>query len=252
MSGVVWLVGAGPGAADLLTLRAARVLAEAGIVFHDALVPPDILALAATAEKISVGKRSGQRSTVQRFINKQLADAAHRHRVVVRLKGGDPMLFGRAHEEIGYLRERGIEVRIVPGVTAVLAASADLGVSLTQRGVSRSVVFATPRAAKDEAPSNWAAAVAGADTAVLYMAAGAAQMVLESLREAGVSAQRPVAVVENASLELGVAAGRLADLPRLAERSAGGPMLVMIGDVYAALAEAAARDLLPRLASHSA
>src|SRR5947207_5446628 len=110
----VYLVGAGPGAVDLLTLRAARLLGEAEIVFHDALVPHAILALAPHAAKIAVGKRCGKHSTAQRFINKRLADAARKHRVVVRLKGGDPMLFGRAQEEIAYLRSHGIAVEVVP------------------------------------------------------------------------------------------------------------------------------------------
>src|ERR1700675_1867897 len=99
MTGKVYLVGAGPGAPDLLTLRAAEILMRADVVFHDALVHPQTLALARHAEKISVGKRSGRRSTAQKFINKRLVDAAHRCKVVVRLKGGDPMLFGRAQEE---------------------------------------------------------------------------------------------------------------------------------------------------------
>src|ERR1700751_1476001 len=154
--GRVYLVGAGPGAPDLLTLRAARLLERADIVFHDALVHPGTLALAERAGKIAVGKRCGRHSTAQRFINKRLADAARRHRVVVRLKGGDPMLFGRAHEEISFLVATRIPVEIVPGVTAALAASAAAKVSLTRRGVSRSVVFATPRVGEDEAPSGWA------------------------------------------------------------------------------------------------
>jgi uroporphyrin-III C-methyltransferase len=108
VSGTVYLVGAGPGAAELLTLRAARLLREADIVFHDALVGEEILALALRAAKIAVGKRCGRHATTQVFINKRLAEAARRHRVVVRLKGGDPMLFGRAHEEISYLRARGV------------------------------------------------------------------------------------------------------------------------------------------------
>ena len=99
MSGTVYLVGAGPGAADLLTLRAARLLERADILFHDALVPEEILALALRAERVEVGKRCGRHSAAQSFINKRLADAARRHEVVVRLKGGDPMLFGRAQEE---------------------------------------------------------------------------------------------------------------------------------------------------------
>src|SRR4029450_11815022 len=100
MTGTVYLVGAGPGATDLLTLRAARLLAEANIVFYDALVDAETVALARNAEKIAVGKRCGKHSTVQQFINKRLIDAARKHAVVVRLKGGDPMLFGRAHEKI--------------------------------------------------------------------------------------------------------------------------------------------------------
>src|SRR5690349_18898774 len=141
MTGTVYLVGAGPGAPDLLTVRAARLLARADIVFHDALVHPDTLALAARAEKVAVGKRCGRHSTAQRFINKRLADAARLHRIVVRLKGGDPMLFGRAHEELSYLRAHGVQVEVVPGVTAALAAAAEMRISLTRRGAARSVTF---------------------------------------------------------------------------------------------------------------
>src|SRR4051812_10576839 len=118
MSGTVYLVGAGPGAADLLTVRAARLLGEADVVFYDALVPEEILALIKTGNKTAVGKRSGRLSTAQNFINKQLFDAAKRCQTVVRLKGGDPMLFGRAHEEISYLVRKGVQVKVVPGVTA--------------------------------------------------------------------------------------------------------------------------------------
>jgi len=231
--GTVYLVGAGPGAPDLLTVRAVRLLGEAEIVFHDALIPEEILLLAAKAEKIPVGKRCGRHSTAQRFINKRLADAARRYRVVVRLKGGDPMLFGRAHEEITFLKSKSIPVEIVPGVTAALAASAELGVSLTQRGVSRSVVFATPRAAADSAPSGWAKAVAAADTAVLYMAAGDAEAVKDALLREGVAATAPIAVAENVSLPASSArAGTLARLPQLAAAASGGPAVVMIGEIY--------------------
>src|SRR5689334_2134654 len=123
-AGRVYLVGAGPGAPDLLTLRAAKLLASADIVFHDALVHPDTLALAARAEKVAVGKRCGKHSTAQKFINKRLVDAAKVHAVVVRLKGGDPTLFGRAQEEIAALEAAGVRCEVVPGVTAALAASA--------------------------------------------------------------------------------------------------------------------------------
>jgi uroporphyrin-III C-methyltransferase len=239
----VYLVGAGPGAPDLLTVRAVRLLGEADIVFHDALVHPGTLALATRAEKILVGKRSGRHSTAQRFINKRLADAARRYRVVVRLKGGDPMLFGRAHEEISFLRKNSIKVEVIPGVTAALAAAAELGVSLTQRLVARSVVFATPRTADGAAPSGWEKAVAAADTAVLYMAAADANGVRDALIGAGLRPETPVAVAENVSLGASDArVGLLVDLPELAAtRGGGGPALIILGKVCAGLVASAQR-----------
>ena len=252
MPGIVYLVGAGPGAPDLLTVRATRVLARADIIFHDALVHPGTLALAEHAEKVPVGKRSGRYATAQRFINKQLVDAARTHRTVVRLKGGDPMLFGRAHEELQYLKEQGITVEVVPGVTSALSAAADLEVSLTRRGTSRSVTFATPRVADGSAPSTWAAALAAADTGVVYMASGDAKLVMDELIARGVPAGRPVVVVENASLpESASYSGTLRDLPRLAAQCSGGPALLLIGDVLAA-AQATLVGALLRRASQSA
>jgi uroporphyrin-III C-methyltransferase len=233
VTGTVHLVGAGPGAPDLLTVRAVRLLGEADIVFHDALIGDEILLLAPKAEKIAVGKRCGRHSTAQQFINKRLLDAARRYRVVVRLKGGDPMLFGRAHEEIAFLREKNIHVEVVPGVTAALAASAELGVSLTQRLVARSVVFATPRTADGAAPSGWEKAVAAADTAILYMAAGEARSVKDALLRAGLPAGTPVVAAENVSLpERRLSKGTLGDLPALVACAAGGPMLLLVGDVF--------------------
>ena len=197
MSGTVHLVGAGPGAADLLTLRAARLLGEADIVFHDALVPPGILDLI-KGKKVPVGKRSGRFSTAQQFINKQLFDAAKRYRAVVRLKGGDPMLFGRAHEEISFLKKHSIDVEVVPGVTAALAASAEMQVSLRRRGEARSVAFVTPRVGKGERDSSWLNAALAADTVAIYMAAGEAEAIAKALIGAGKPAGTPVAIVERA------------------------------------------------------
>jgi len=191
MSGTVYLVGAGPGAADLLTLRAARLLERADIVFHDALVPQEILALCSKALLVKVGKRSGRYATAQAFINKQLADAAKKYKVVVRLKGGDPMLFGRAHEEIGFLKERRIACSVVPGVTAALAASAELQLSLTRRGLSRSVLFLTPRSGTGERPNEWATAALAADTVAIYMGAGEAAA-SNAVRSAPTPTQVPV------------------------------------------------------------
>jgi len=245
MTGTVHLVGAGPGAPDLLTLRAARLLGEADIVFHDALVHPDTLALATRAEKIAVGKRCGRHSTAQRFINKRLIDAARSHRVVIRLKGGDPMLFGRAQEEIDALVAAGIPVCVVPGVTSALAASADLRQSLTQRSVSRSVAFVTPRVGADapdrtgnHAPDGaWANAAAAADTAVIYMGAKEAAAVSAALIARGKSPALPVAIVENASLpEQRTLVTTLAALPQAVAALGDGPALLLIGEVYAGVA----------------
>jgi uroporphyrin-III C-methyltransferase len=236
----VYLVGAGPGAPDLLTLRAARLLARAEVVFYDALVHPETLALAARAATVAVGKRCGRHSTAQRFINKRLVDAARRHSVVVRLKGGDPMLFGRAQEEIDALRAAGIEFEVVPGVTAALAASAEIGVSLTERGVARSVTFATPRVAPDARESGWDEAVANADTAAVYMGAREAAAVAAALLARGKPGTLPVVAVESASLP---GARRwyttLAGLPRLADESFSGPVMLLLGEVFA---EALARE----------
>ncbi|HXF66777.1 MAG TPA: uroporphyrinogen-III C-methyltransferase [Burkholderiales bacterium] len=240
--GKVYLVGAGPGAADLVTLRGAQVLRRADIVFHDALVHPEVLALAARAVKIAVGKRCGKFATAQQFINKRLVDAARRHAVVVRLKGGDPMLFGRAQEEIAALCAAGVPYEVVPGVTAALAAAAEAGVSLTQRGSARSVVFVTPRVAGGSAPSDWARNAAAADTAVIYMGAGEAPAMTAALLAAGAPPELPVLVVENASLpQSRHVALRLEELPRIANLGLTGPTTIMLGRVFEAAVAAAER-----------
>lgn len=232
--GKVFLVGAGPGAADLLTLRAAECLRRAEIVFHDALVDPAVLSLAPRAERIAVGKRCGRFATAQQFISKRLVDAARKYRVVVRLKGGDPMLFGRAHEEIAALKAAGVAFEVVPGVTSALAAAAEAGVSLTQRGVARSVAFVTPRVGAGEAASAWARAAAAADTAVIYMGAGQAEAIAAALLAAGAPRDLPVLVIENASLPtLRQVALTLADLPLIAQQNMTGPALIMVGRVCA-------------------
>ena len=170
--GKVYLVGAGPGAVDLITMRGAKLLAQADIVFYDALVDPEMLELCPQAEKIAVGKRCGKLSSAQQFINKRLVDAAQKYKIIVRLKGGDPMLFGRADEELSTLKQAGIEVEVVPGITAGLAGAASIQQSLTLRGVSRSVAFVTLAQATEgtEIP-NPAQIISNpnADTVVYYM-----------------------------------------------------------------------------------
>ena len=170
--GKVYLVGAGPGAADLITVRGAKLLAQADIVFHDALVEPEMLALCPQAILVPVGKRCGKLSSAQAFINKRLVDAAHQFQTVVRLKGGDPMLFGRADEELNVLKLAGVAVEVVPGITAALAGAASIQQSLTLRGISRSVAFMTLAQGAENLPSDQThqpIAVPSADTMVYYM-----------------------------------------------------------------------------------
>lgn len=230
--GRVVLIGAGPGAGDLLTVRAVRRLGEADVVFHDALVGAEVLAHCPQARCIAVGKRCGAHAASQRFINKRLVDAAARHALVVRLKGGDPMVFGRAQEELDALAAAGVDVEVVPGVTAALAVAAEARVSLTRRGVARSVAFVTPRAGAGEPPHAWARAAAAADTAAVYMGAGEAHAVVDALLAHGVPPGRPLLLVEGAATADAVRqAGTLAELPALARRRGGGPALILLGEV---------------------
>ena len=229
--GKVYLIGAGPGAADLITVRGARLLAEANAVLYDALVTPDMLALCPQAELIPVGKRSGQRSTAQTLINQLLVDAARRHRLVVRLKGGDPMLFGRADEELRALEEAAIPYEIVPGITAALAAAASARQPLTRRGIARSVALFTSATAPGEPHQ---VTLPDCDTLVQYMGGREAMVTARKLLERGQPGDTPVVVVENCSLaNEHVFRLRLDELEQ-GLASCSGPVLVMIG---AALAE---------------
>ncbi|WP_370663902.1 uroporphyrinogen-III C-methyltransferase [Massilia forsythiae] len=225
--GKVYLVGAGPGAPDLITVRGAQLLARADIVLYDALVTPEMLALCAGAELISVGKRSGQRSTAQAVINQQLVECARRAAVVVRLKGGDPMLFGRADEELRALEAEGIAVEIVPGITTAVAAAAATRQPLTKRGVARSVAFFTSSTAPDE-PDH--PALPETDTLVQYMGGREAAATAERLLAEGRRRDLPVVVVENCSrADQRILRMTLATLAHGLEM-AHGPMLVMIGE----------------------
>ena len=247
MSGKVYLIGAGPGAPDLITVRGAEILKRANIVFYDALVRPETLAFAARAKKVAVGKRCSRISTDQRFINRNLVEAAHKYQTVVRLKGGDPMLFGRAQEEITALKKAGIEYEIVPGVTAALAASAEIGVSLTRRGLSRSVAFVTPRVGEGEEAADWAKSVLAADTAVLYMAAGQAEEISVILLSQGLPAATPAIVVEKATLpESRQIRTTLSGMCDAAQWNIQAPALIFLGEVFreAAVADTAIDEVL--------
>ena len=202
-SGTVYLVGAGPGAADLITVRGAKLLAKADIVFHDALVDPAMLELCPQAVKVAVGKRCGKLSSAQEFINKRLVDAAHQYQTIVRLKGGDPMLFGRADEEITALENAGIAFEVVPGITAALAGAASLQKSLTLRGVSRSVAFVTLAQASEGIEANALQPIAkpSADTMVYYMGRKDAAKIAKQLMESSPNhtGNTPVHILEAVS-----------------------------------------------------
>ena len=166
--GMVYLVGAGPRDAGLITVRGLELLEKADVIIYDALADPQLLDRAGPdAECIDVGKRAREHKKTQQETNDLMVQKAQAGNLVVRLKGGDPMLFGRAQEGIGALRQAGVTVEIVPGISAALAASADVGQSLTQRGISRSVVFVTPRFGNGESDHDWArpAAAAGSGQA---------------------------------------------------------------------------------------
>jgi len=233
--GKVYLIGAGPGAADLITVRGARLLGAADVVLHDALVEPAMLDYAsAQAKFIAVGKRCGQRSTAQHFINKQLVDAAREHDVVVRLKGGDPMLFGRADEEMRALEAAGIDYEVVPGITAALASAATLRRSLTLRGVARSVALATHSRAAD---TDEIREQVNADSLVFYMGRDSAPEIARQLIDAGRASATPVAIVEACSTPrertLTLTLAGLAAGEAQAWLDPAQPSLLMIGEAFA-------------------
>ncbi len=243
--GTVWLVGAGPGDPDLLTRKAERLLRRADIVFYDALVGPGVLDLIGPeAEYVSVGKRAGRHSRDQRTIDALIVDAARARKRVVRLKGGDPSIFGRANEELEACRAAGIPVSICPGVTAASAAAADLGLSLTSRGLARRLTFVTAHTSKGAVPDvDWAALADPQATLAVYMGKAAAPHVSAGLITAGLAPDTPVALVENASLPKGSQFRTRLDLLPIAVKTAlgDGPALILIG---AAVAEPSASSNL--------
>lgn len=229
----VTLIGAGPGDPELMTRKAWRLLGEAQVVLHDALMDVEgMKAAAPQADWLSVGKRAGRPAAEQAFICRSLVAFAHRGLRVVRLKGGDPSMFGRVSEEIEACRQAGVSVEVVPGVTSACAAAADLQVGLTQRGVARSVAFVTPRVARgeEEDEAHWLHAAMTADTAVLYMAGRRAQEICQQLIAAGKPARTPICVVENA----GGAGARLRTTLMAVARDGlpvfDGPVSLLVGD----------------------
>lgn len=232
--GDVWLVGGGPGDPELLTRKAERLIREASVVFHDALIGPGVLELApASARLVHVGKRSGRHSKDQKTIDALIVEAALAGERVVRLKGGDPAIFARAAEEMEACREAGITVRICPGVTAASAAAADLGTSLTLRGMARKLIFVTAHARTGETLElDWKGLADQDATLAIYMGKAAAGVVSARLIEAGLPPDTPVALVENASLDCQRQFHTRLDLLPLTARSAigDGPAMILVGN----------------------
>ncbi|OHV68489.1 uroporphyrinogen-III C-methyltransferase [Mesorhizobium sp. LCM 4576] len=236
VEGHIALVGAGPGAEDLLTLRAHRLLMEADAIVYDALVPEAIVAMGRRdAERLPVGKRKGCHSKSQEEINALLIELGRAGSKVVRLKSGDPLVFGRAGEEMAALRGAGVAYEVVPGVTAAFAAAADFELPLTLRGVTSSMVFTTGHDLKGNSLPDWAKLAISGATVAVYMGRSVAAEVAGRLIEAGLSPDTAVAVVENASLGTRRRFhGTLADLPSLEARAdLTGPVMTIIGDAVA-------------------
>ena len=238
-AGVVWLVGAGPGDPDLLTVKALRLLGQADVVLHDRLTPQPILDLAGPkARLIDVGKRKSRHTLPQDDINSLLVGLAREGLTVVRLKGGDPFMFGRGGEELQACRDAGVECHVVPGVSAGLAAGAMAGAPLTHRGMAQAVTFVTGHAASGAEPQlDWVSLARANQTVVVYMGLSTAGSIAARLTEAGRQPSTPVLVVERASLpDEHRVLTTLTDLGR-DTHGLDGPAILIIGEV-AALADA--------------
>ena len=244
--GIAHIVGAGPGDPDLLTLRAAQLLHEADCILHDELVPAAVLGRARRdATLVAVGKRKGQAGWSQVDINAELVRRVRAGETVVRLKAGDPFMFGRGGEEVEALREASVPFTVVPGITAALGCAASLSIPLTHRRIASAVTFVSGHSAEGSREAEWPRLAAQGHTLVIYMGATEAASVRDRLLVAGANPGTPVAIVENGTRpDERVSVGRLGDLARLAlphSRSDAGPALIIVGDVAAF----AAADQLP-------
>jgi uroporphyrin-III C-methyltransferase/precorrin-2 dehydrogenase/sirohydrochlorin ferrochelatase len=232
-AGTVFLVGAGPGDPDLLTLRALHALQDADIVFYDELVTDAVLDRARRdAKRVFVGKRRGAPGIGQDEINQQLVEAAQAGRQVVRLKGGDPFVFGRGGEELEHLRAAGIAVVVVPGITAALGCAAEIGLPLTFRKEAARLSFITAHRADDAQATDWSGVADRETTVVVYMGLASAAAVRDGLIAAGRDAATPAAVLARGTRpDSQAAVGRLDELPALAAAAGEGPALLVIGEV---------------------
>lgn len=251
-TGFVWLVGAGPGAIDLITLRGRNVLAEADVVIHDDLAGPGLLRYCPVdCEAIYVGKRAGHHSVTQEEINRQLVAHARAGKRVVRLKGGDPSVFGRLGEELKALRSAGIPFEVVPGVTAACAAAAAAGVSLTQRGLASAAILATGHecAGKSGPALDWDELIQPGATVCVYMGTRSLGALAEHLLAHGHDAKTPLLIISNASLPTQIIRPGTLDTAReLAREAQDTPSLILIGAIAAQNHGRFARKQIPEAA----
>ena len=234
--GKVYIVGAGPGADDLITLRGLHVLQQAEVILHDALISSKLLEESApSTERIYVGKRCGRHSMKQEEISRLVVDKALDGKTVVRLKGGDPLIFGRGAEEALACAEAGVDFEIIPGVSAVLGAASFAGIPLTHRGLSSSVAFVTAHGARcGESPDlSWIDLAKSADTLVVFMGSAWLEKIATVLIEAGLSSEKPVAVISHATCESQTTVlGTLETIAgRVAQARLETPMLIVVGEV---------------------
>jgi len=247
-AGEVWLIGAGPGAEDLLTLRAQRLLQAADVIVHDQLVPDAVIEMGRRdAERIPVGKKKGHHSFTQAQINTLLVRLAREGKRVARLKSGDPMVFGRAGEELAALRKAGIGYQIVPGISAAMAAAADTATPVTLRKVSPGVLFATAHGAQGEELDHWAALASSGVTLGLYMGKSIAAGTAGKLIGRGMNPSLPIGIVINAGRrERSLYRGSLGDLATGDLAVEDGPAIIFVGEAVAHGDWAEAADLAER------
>jgi uroporphyrin-III C-methyltransferase len=232
MAGKVFLVGAGPGDADLITIKAVKALGQADVVLIDDLVNRDLLQYAPQARVVEVGKRGGCKSTPQHFINRMMVALATQGQIVARLKGGDPFLFGRGGEEMQALQLAGVDVEIVPGITSGIAAPASIGIPVTHREFTHGVTFVTGHTQNEEKP-DWKALVAGGTTLVIYMGMKYLSAIVTDLLEAGMSSNIPAAAIQQGTTQhQRQVISTLAELPAAVKQEGlESPAIIVLGEV---------------------
>jgi len=232
MTGKVFLMGAGPGDPDLITLKAVKVLQTADVILLDDLVNRELLRHAPQARVIEVGKRGGCKSTPQHFIERMMVALAEQGQTVVRLKGGDPFMFGRGGEEMLAMRNAGIDVEIIPGITSGMAVPASIGIPVTHRGYAPGVTFVTGHT-QDGSEQNWKALAQGGTTLVIYMGMKHLPSIVSELIAAGLSADMPVAAIQQGTLpEQQQVISTLGMLPMaIQQQGLASPAIIVVGDV---------------------